>query len=395
MSLRTGSTKAFLVVALVFSMGVGLGAAWKLGWIPITYVEPDAGSLLTAIAPPPDDSDAVTASSNPWSRKQDYATLADVDDQAEPPVEEGANHKLSAMTESPAEVEEPLVEAPIIRSSKSSANRPVRKTRDAPRRVEPVNYQEEPSSPPAKQAIAAEVEEPRQSRPEISSDRFHSVDEKLAAGEVLAAHRELSKIYWNTKTPDPELLEKLESLAQKIFFSPQTHFVDPYVIQSGDQLRKIASSYKLTWEYLAKLNKTNPRRIREGQKLKVLKGPFAAVVCLHDFSLTIHLQGYFVKRFSVGIGKDGTSPIGKFSVLNKLENPQYTDPDGKVIEGDDPANPLGERWIDLGDSYGIHGTIDPDSIGKAESRGCIRLRDADIIEVYDFLVVGSVVEIRQ
>jgi lipoprotein-anchoring transpeptidase ErfK/SrfK len=97
----------------------------------------------------------------------------------------------------------------------------------------------------------------------------------------------------------------------------------------------------------------------------------------------------------VGIGKDGTSPIGKFAVLEKIENPQYTDPDGKVIEGDDPANPLGERWIGLGDSYGIHGTIDPESIGKAESRGCIRLRDADIIEVYNFLVVGSVVEIRE
>ena len=54
-----------------------------------------------------------------------------------------------------------------------------------------------------------------------------------------------------------------------------------------------------------------------------------------------------------------------------------------------------QRWIDLGDSYGIHGTIDPDSIGKAASRGCIRLRDKDIVEVYDFLVKGSEVVIRK
>jgi L,D-transpeptidase ErfK/SrfK len=127
----------------------------------------------------------------------------------------------------------------------------------------------------------------------------------------------------------------------------------------------------------------------------VLKGPFGAVVDLNDFTLTIHLQGYFVKRYEVCIGKDGSSPIGKFSVLNKVENPPYTGPDGKVIVADDPRNPLGERWIDLGDSYGIHGTIDPDSIGKAESRGCIRLRDQDIIEVYNFLVKGAEVVIRK
>ena len=132
-----------------------------------------------------------------------------------------------------------------------------------------------------------------------------------------------------------------------------------------------------------------------GQKLKVVKGPFAAIVDLQDFTLTVHLQGYYVKRYDVGIGKDGSSPLGKFSVQNKVENPQYTGPDGRVISGDDPKNPLGERWIDLGDSYGIHGTIDPDSIGKAASRGCIRLRDKDIVEVYDFLVRGSEVVIRK
>jgi lipoprotein-anchoring transpeptidase ErfK/SrfK len=48
----------------------------------------------------------------------------------------------------------------------------------------------------------------------------------------------------------------------------------------------------------------------------------------------------------------------------------------------------------LGNSYGIHGTIEPGSIGKAASRGCIRLADADVIDVYDFLVKGSEVVIR-
>ncbi len=396
MSLRTGSSKTLFIVAFVFSIGVGLGAGWKLGWFPIEYLKTESGTLLTAIAPAPNDDEVADAPSNPWSDQQDYVAPPEMDDQGEPPIEEGANRKSASVVSAPSEIEESEIEAPVIRAAKSSANRPSRRQpRETPRRVDPASYQAEPEEPPAEKTVVAEFDEPAEQPAAKSPDRFHSVDEKLAAGEVLAAHRELSKIYWNTKVPDRELLDRLEAIAQKVFFSPQPHFIEPYVIQSGDQLRKVAANYKLSWEYLAKLNKTDPRRIREGQKLKVLKGPFAAVVCLHDFSLTIHLQGYFVKRYSVGIGKDGSSPLGKFSVLNKLENPQYTDPNGKVIEGDDPTNPLGERWVDLGDSYGIHGTIDPDSIGKAESRGCIRLRDADIIEVYNFLVVGSVVEIRQ
>ena len=62
-------------------------------------------------------------------------------------------------------------------------------------------------------------------------------------------------------------------------------------------------------------------------------------------------------------------------------------------EPNDPANPIGEFWIGLtgqGESanftsYGIHGTIDPDSIGGDESMGCVRLANGDIDIVYELL----------
>ena len=53
------------------------------------------------------------------------------------------------------------------------------------------------------------------------------------------------------------------------------------------------------------------------------------------------------------------------------------------------------RWVDIGDSYGIHGTIEPDSIGKNESRGCIRMLNSEVEEVYDFLVIGSEVKVQK
>ena len=217
----------------------------------------------------------------------------------------------------------------------------------------------------------------------------------MEQGDDLGALRILSKLYWQHAELKPALMPHLESLSQRIFFSPQPHYMEPYVIQPGDQLRKIAPAYQVPWEYLVRVNRIDPQKIRVGQKLKVIRGPFAAFVDLSHYELTIHAHGYFVKRYTVGIGKAGTTPIGKFVVKEKLVDPTYYGPDGNVIANDDPANPLGERWIDIGDSYGIHGTIDPNSIGKSESRGCIRMLNEDVAEVYDLLDIGSEVVIRR
>ncbi len=228
----------------------------------------------------------------------------------------------------------------------------------------------------------------------ISPEQLQEVKRLIEQGNDLAAHRHLSLWYWKFPHDRSQFQQQLDELAQSIYFSPQPHYAEAYMIQPGDQLRKIARNYRLSWQYLARLNRVNPRKIRAGQKLKVVQGPFDAVVDLSDYELTVVCQKQFVRRYAVGIGKDGTSPIGKFTVKDKLEDPVYYGPDG-VIANDDPENPLGERWIDIGDSFGIHGTIDPNSIGKSESRGCIRMLNDDVEEVYDFLTVGSTVWIRR
>ncbi|MEW4531414.1 L,D-transpeptidase family protein [Maioricimonas sp. JC845] len=223
---------------------------------------------------------------------------------------------------------------------------------------------------------------------------FTEIDRLMELGEDVEAHRQLSTLYWKHPDAWPLLKGRLEEMARRIYFQPQPHYMPAYEVQPGDRLEKIASQYDVSWQYLADLNRVEPHRIRVGQKLKVISGPFSAVVDMSDFQITIHAHGYFVARFPVGIGKDGSTPIGRFNVKEKLEDPTYYGPDG-VIANDDPTNPLGERWIDLGDSYGIHGTIEPESIGKAESRGCVRLTNEDVAEVYKLLTVGSEVVIRR
>jgi lipoprotein-anchoring transpeptidase ErfK/SrfK len=412
---------------IVFGIGLGLGVSWTRGLIPLTISPAKSGSLSAEFSqrellPPPNERALASVRRGKTSRFQAIADDPEVFEQQSEPESDGSATAAKVAETNPflemdrsrivhANRESDGVEPPDgVEQENPETNYPRVRLRE--RRTAQIELDRDSDDASASRrgraVMAAAHQDPTETSGEAreagreSAESSHSLPEhlaaaeaKIAAGETREAHRDLSKLYWNHKEFRPKLQEAIDTTAKAIFFQSQPHFVEPYVIQPGDRLEVVARKYQLSWEYLAKLNRTEPRRVQIGQKLKVVKGPFGAVVDLQDFSLIIHLQGYYVKRYTVGIGKDGSSPVGKFSVLNKLENPQYTGPDGKVVQGDDPSNPLGERWIDLGDSYGIHGTIDPDSIGKASSRGCIRLRDKDIVDVYDFLVKGSEVVLRK
>jgi lipoprotein-anchoring transpeptidase ErfK/SrfK len=418
-----GAMPALTVVVFVIGTCIGLG--WSQGLIPVGFYSARTGSISPEYSkreplPPPPDVELTLSSFQDSGRQSDstvdYEELIKNQSEPglhndEPPSPNTTSDREVAWDDAtnPGSAEAPEVRVvqetpeeprPVVRLGKRG-QKAVKSNREAEiageaasdttRNVVAVAHQD----PNELQNDARET--PRNANGKDLSPRelLTIAEEKLANGDTLKAHRDLSTIYWNHKEFRPQIQAIIDSTAKAIFFQSKPHYLDPYTVQEGERLEVIARKYHLSWEYLAKLNRTNPKRIQVGQKLKVIKGPFGAVVDLEDFALTIHLQGYYVKRYEIGIGKDNSSPSGEFAVLNKVENPEYTDSrTGKTIKGDDPTNPLGKRWLDLGDSYGIHGTIDPQSIGKAESRGCIRLADNDIIEVYDFLVKGSKVVLR-
>lgn len=90
------------------------------------------------------------------------------------------------------------------------------------------------------------------------------------------------------------------------------------------------------------------------------------------------------------IGAD--TPTGIHTLTIKAENPYYRKGD---IVGGAAENPLGTRWIGFdaedtdGRIYGIHGTNQPDSIGKYRSNGCIRMFNHDVEGLYDQLMIGT------
>jgi len=174
-------------------------------------------------------------------------------------------------------------------------------------------------------------------------------------------------------------------------------FVKRYTIAPGDSLAKIAKRYSITADFLAAINNiVDKNRIRAGQALKVVQGPLHARIHKKTYRMDIYLQNTFVRHFAVGLGRDDSTPTGEWIVGTKLENPTYYPPrGGAIVTADDPENPLGERWIELkgikGEAvgqqrYGIHGTNEPDSIGQSASMGCVRMHNADVEEVYTYLV---------
>jgi lipoprotein-anchoring transpeptidase ErfK/SrfK len=238
---------------------------------------------------------------------------------------------------------------------------------------------------------------------------------RLSAGQFLEARSALTDALQSGKLSDsdvPGAKALLSEINQTVIFSPRVISGDPFVlaysVRQGDSLAKIAAANGTTWELLSRINHLDPRRLRYGTTIKVIRGPFFAVVTKKTFTMDIYLGGLpdqkgstYVESFVVGLGKDDSTPTGLWAIAAhaKLRHPTYYPPEGgSPIDADDPKNPLGGYWIGLTgvegqaagqSSYGIHGTIEPDSIGKQASMGCIRLRNDDIAQVFDLMSEGK------
>jgi lipoprotein-anchoring transpeptidase ErfK/SrfK len=123
-----------------------------------------------------------------------------------------------------------------------------------------------------------------------------------------------------------------------------------------------------------------------GRRLIVVSIPQRKLVLMED--------GAVKKVYPVAVGKASTpSPAGRFTIKERVSNPTYSHR-GKVV-APGPRNPVGSRWMGLSvKGYGIHGTNEPGSIGKAASHGCIRMGKADLEELFAQVEVGDAVEIR-
>ena len=101
----------------------------------------------------------------------------------------------------------------------------------------------------------------------------------------------------------------------------------------------------------------------------------------------LYENGRLIKTYRNASGRAGHStPTGQFCIINKIVNPYYSKGN---IKGGAINNPLGVRWLGIGNSYGLHGTSNPYSIGTNASGGCVRHYNRDIIDLYNRIYVGD------
>jgi lipoprotein-anchoring transpeptidase ErfK/SrfK len=166
-----------------------------------------------------------------------------------------------------------------------------------------------------------------------------------------------------------------------------------YEIKPGDSLYKIAKEFKTTVELIVKSNKISGDTIIPGKKIRVWKSPFSILVYKSQNILILKSEDEIMKTYTVSTGANNCSPVGTFKIVNKLENPTWFKA-GAVVAPGSSENVLGSRWMGFNlAGYGIHGTVEPQSLGQQVTQGCVRMANSEVDELYAIVPVDTEVTI--
>lgn len=234
---------------------------------------------------------------------------------------------------------------------------------------------------------------------------WNEVQTQLASHQLVEALKSLSPWAIDTNL-NPEqsqrCLQLLDQLAGTVLYSRESFLEPPYVVQAGETLDEIAQRYAVPEDLLAKINGIAPPfALSTGEKMKVVRGPFRAVVSLKNQEMTLYAGNDYAGRFALKIGRDLPPEHAFYEIAEKSNGRSYFDRRlGREVLKGDPENRYGHRWLGLrgehittGHSVGIHGRP-TESIESASSEGSISLDARDIEDIFSILGVGSRVEVR-
>lgn len=148
--------------------------------------------------------------------------------------------------------------------------------------------------------------------------------------------------------------------------------------------------------------KIDPQFLPQMVEYQTEQKPGTIVIDTNNRFLYLVMKDGKARRYGVGVGKPGFEWAGAHKISRKSEWPDWTPPKEMVereaikghflpahMEGGE-ANPLGARAMYLGSTmYRIHGTNAPWTIGYAVSSGCIRMRNQDVVDLYERVGVGT------
>jgi LysM repeat protein len=296
----------------------------------------------------------------------------------------------------------PFNAAEISQNSAASAAPPFAADASRTAAAEPASPQGQTQLSPSAQPATVQQQSAGTS---TFSSAWSAIQPNLAAGHLAAALKDLSAWYDHPSlaTAEREMVERLlGQLAGTVIYSREHLLAAPYQVQPGERLEDIAAKWKVTPELLAKINGLDAAAavLPPGQEIKVIPGPFSAILDVGADRLTVLLDGCYAGSFPVAdVGSDVTARVGsgtpvEFSVSQKTTSPIYNSAQGEIESGA-PGNPLGGQLLALGTELAIHGTNPNASPGTKQPEAGVRMSASDIVDVYDILTVGSRVVIRK
>lgn len=203
------------------------------------------------------------------------------------------------------------------------------------------------------------------------------------------------------------LWPRLEQLNAAIVFAvePADGF-SVELVRKGDTLWSLCQRLKRNAKIdvapglISSINHVPASGLKAGTRLKVPSAEVSVVVDKSDFRLYLLLDGVVIHHVSAGIGREGLTPEDTFSISSRIVRPDWTDPaTGKTIRYGELGHKIGGRWLGFSRSgkktgWGIHGTVEPLSVGQAMSDGCIRLAEDDLVRIFEWIPEGTEVLIR-
>jgi lipoprotein-anchoring transpeptidase ErfK/SrfK len=142
----------------------------------------------------------------------------------------------------------------------------------------------------------------------------------------------------------------------------------------------------------------DPRYMRQEVSYAGPEAPGTIVINTNERLLYLVQGNGRAIRYGIGVGRPGFTWAGTHTITNKREWPEWTPPEEMLRRRPDlprhmeggPDNPLGARAMYLGSTlYRIHGSNEPWTIGHNVSSGCIRMRNVDVIDLYERIKIGT------
>ncbi|MEX0752016.1 MAG: L,D-transpeptidase, partial [Xanthobacteraceae bacterium] len=142
----------------------------------------------------------------------------------------------------------------------------------------------------------------------------------------------------------------------------------------------------------------DPRYLKQTVAYDGGEEPGTVIINTPERMLYLVQEGGTAVRYGIGVGRPGFTWAGVHRVTEKREWPDWRPPKEMLMRRPElprymaggPENPLGARALYLGSTlYRIHGSNEPWTIGRQVSSGCIRMRNEDVIELYERVNIGA------